>query len=207
MAFPSYAEAQAFVEGDGACIVAAHVQEGHLAAVADAAHDLGHQSGGVAFAQMIRVSADGTDLGVSGDFQALSRHGDQLSFVTNSDVVPEFMRACAEGAGLCERREFEHVGRVIVSELENLEVGSGRAGLAIFADHLGQGCTGNILPSGAVLVRLAEENPGRAMCAYQPGQSVVAFVVGFRKCTEQRDFADESARAVAAFGKVRLPRG
>src|SRR5215470_11351285 len=100
---------------------------------------------------MIWVGADGAHLGVSRNFQALSSHGDELSLVTNSEVVAEFVRARSERARLGEGGEFEHVGRIFISEFDDPQIRSGRRGfVAVLDNHLRERRACNELPAGTL---------------------------------------------------------
>ena len=87
MSTPSGAKAQALIDRDGSGVVGSYVEEGRLAPLADAAHHLGHERGGVASAEMVGMSAYRADFRETGNFQAFSGHCDQLSVIVDSHVI------------------------------------------------------------------------------------------------------------------------
>src|SRR6516164_2364930 len=92
------------------------MKEGRFAAFKDATHDGPHQRGGIAFAQVIRVRANGAHLDIAFHLQTLAGHGDEPAADADAEEAAELVRARAERARLGQGREFEHVSRILRAE-------------------------------------------------------------------------------------------
>src|SRR6516225_9127011 len=110
-------EAEPLVQCDRPRVVGSGMKERRFAAFKDAAHDGPYQRGGIAFAQVIRVSADGAHLGIAVHLQTLAGHCDEPAADADAEEASELVCARAERARLGQGGEFEHVSRILHTEL------------------------------------------------------------------------------------------
>lgn len=98
----SHDEAYALVEPNGAGVFFADMEEGFHVGGGVVEEEAVHEQGGVAFAGVGGVSADGADFAEAGDDKTFSGHGDEL--VVDADAI---VGAHLVGARAEEAREDE----------------------------------------------------------------------------------------------------
>jgi len=91
------------------------MQHRSLSAFGDSPHHLEHQNLCVTLSRVVGMGANRADFGIAGHFEALTGHGHELSFVSNSQICSQFVGARTERPRLCERGEFDHFGGVLVA--------------------------------------------------------------------------------------------
>gem|GEM_PF-3698365 len=79
-----------------------------------------HERAGVASSAACRVHADRADFRESGHALTLSRHGDQRTIDTNTEVAAHFDRAWPKRTGPCRLRKAEHRRHIISGQLPDV---------------------------------------------------------------------------------------
>jgi hypothetical protein len=127
--------AEAFVESDSSVVGLGDVKEAAQAGRGMDPHEVLDERGGVASAGVRGVGADGGDLAVSGEGEALAGHGDELAIDLDAEVAAEDVGARSEVAGEGYVGEADHgggVGSVELADCRGLGVrrfGCGRLGV------------------------------------------------------------------------------
>src|SRR5438067_505686 len=105
-------ESQPLIDRDGARVVLPHVQERHLAALADARHHLEHQLSRIALPEVVGMGTHGADFDESRAVQPHPCHRHQLALFTYAKKSPEFARTRTERSRFSELSERQHLGLI-----------------------------------------------------------------------------------------------
>jgi hypothetical protein len=105
-------EAKPFVDGNGAVVGCAGVQEGERAVAAVVGEQAADEGGGIPVASVFGVRADAADFDVSVEGHALAGHGDELALGSDAVITAHFAGADAEESGESDFDEGEHFGGV-----------------------------------------------------------------------------------------------
>lgn len=127
-------EAEVVVERDRAGVRRIGVQERRFAFGHDAVRHRARQRRAIASAAIVRMRAHAADLDEARQAQPLARHRRQAPAVANADEAPERVRPGAERAGPGQRRQRDHLRRVVFAQ--RLDRDARLAAAQAFRHHL-----------------------------------------------------------------------
>ena len=112
--FTGLSESHSSIEVDGALVGGADMKPGDEAFATMVSRKVPDQVFRIAFAAVIGVRADSTDLGIALEGEALTAHRDQSSVGANAEVKAHLAGSGAEEAWECEVGEGYHLGCMVV---------------------------------------------------------------------------------------------